>query len=71
MYITELSPRSPRSPTSPKFQPYERMEDDNVSVSDTKVAVESLGVPTLAYGGRDGLRSRSRSPNPDRKAQEA
>jgi len=73
--ITELSPRSPRGET--KLQPYLQMSDDrDHSASDTKednpfddgkaVDYNHLGVPTLAYQSKSGLRSRSRSPVPKR-----
>ncbi|PSR79932.1 hypothetical protein PHLCEN_2v6833 [Hermanssonia centrifuga] len=61
---TEMSPRSPTTPkTATKLQPYARMEDDY------DVKTPHLDVlPPRYTPSSGGLRARSRSPMPDRKA---
>ena len=67
MFITELSPRTPTTPdSSAKFGTYAQfdVEDDAKSARDAKPT--GLAVPELHYT-KSGLRSRSRSPMPDRR----
>ncbi|GJE92872.1 SKG6 domain-containing protein [Phanerochaete sordida] len=69
VYITELSPRTATTPpdSAAKFGAYARFDDDHEAKPDAKSG--ALAVPELQYGlspSRGGLRSRSRSPMPDR-----
>ena len=66
MYITELSPRTATTPdTAAKFGDYARFDDD-VETRSVDAKSGGLVVPELHFNP-SGLRSRSRSPAPDRK----
>ena len=69
VYITELAARrtTPDSDSGAKLPPYLQMGDDR----DYDVKVAPLEVPPPSYTlsvNKGGLRARSRSPAPDRKA---
>lgn len=69
VYITELSPRTATTPpdSATKFGTYARFDDD-LETKSVDAKSGGLTVPDLEYNpSRTGLRSRSRSPMPDRK----
>ena len=68
VYMHELSPRTAITPDHGEFGSYVIMDDDTEVTSGEK-KLGGLAVPTLDYNpSKGGLRSRSRSPLPDRKA---